>query len=154
MNDYTSVLRINILEEEQRNQGKVYHKIPFPHQEECHKAMKKFYETKGSRGLLVLPTGGGKTFTSVFWLIQNVISQKKKILWLADQGFLLEQAMESFKENILRLDSKQRKSIDIRLVSGNSNHANTNSIKTSLQRFIGLSQFFLSKICGMRIQFF
>lgn len=131
MNDYTSVLKINVLEEEQRNQGKASHKIPFPHQEECHKAMKKFYETKGSRGLLVLPTGGGKTFTAVLYLIQNVISQKKKILWLADQGFLLEQAMESFKENILSLDSKQRKNIDIRLVSGNSNHANTNSIKTT-----------------------
>ena len=31
-------------------------------------------------GLLVLPTGGGKTLTATYWLMQNVLSEGKKVL--------------------------------------------------------------------------
>lgn len=35
------------------------------------------------RSILVLPTGGGKTLTAVYWLLKNAIDQKKKVLWIA-----------------------------------------------------------------------
>ena len=33
--------------------------------------------------LVVLPTGGGKTYTAAVWLLRNAIDRKKKILWIA-----------------------------------------------------------------------
>lgn len=48
--------------------------------------------------LLVLPTGGGKTYTASTWLLRNALDQYTKILWLAHRQMLLEQAAESFQK--------------------------------------------------------
>ena len=53
--------------------------------------------TEDPAGLLVLPTGGGKTLTATYWLMQNILSQGKKILWIAHTYSLLEQAYHSFE---------------------------------------------------------
>ena len=42
---------------------------------------KDYSSNKG--GILVLPTGGGKTFTAVRFLCQGPLSEGYKILWLA-----------------------------------------------------------------------
>ena len=42
--------------------------------------------------LVVLPTGGGKTYTAAMWLLMNAIDRKKKILWIAHRQYLLDQA--------------------------------------------------------------
>ena len=128
MKTYKDLLILNLQEESEKNKGKVLSKTPFPHQMEAHKKMSIIFSNSGNRGLLVLPTGAGKTYTSVYWILKFVVSKKKKVLWLADQGFLLEQAREAFRENILLLNQGQRTEINIRLVSGSSNHANTNTI--------------------------
>ena len=47
-------------------------------------------------GLLVLPTGGGKTFTAVRFLCQGPLSEGYKVLWLAHTHHLLNQAYYSF----------------------------------------------------------
>jgi len=47
-------------------------------------------------GLLVLPTGAGKTFTAVRFLCRNPLSDGYKVLWLAHTHHLLEQALDSF----------------------------------------------------------
>jgi len=47
-------------------------------------------------GILVLPTGGGKTFTAVRFLCRGPLSDGAKVLWLAHTHHLLEQAIESF----------------------------------------------------------
>ena len=39
------------------------------------------YEKSGS-GILVLPTGAGKTFTAVRWLSDHIIPKNIKTLWL------------------------------------------------------------------------
>ena len=46
-------------------------------------------------GLLVLPTGGGKTLTAIHWLLRNFIDQRKKVLWIAHRHELLDQAFET-----------------------------------------------------------
>src|ERR1044071_5684949 len=44
-------------------------------------------------GMLVLPTGGGKTFTALRFLCAGPLSQGYKVLWLAHTHHLLEQAL-------------------------------------------------------------
>ncbi|MCW5312986.1 DEAD/DEAH box helicase family protein [Nostoc sp. KVJ3] len=48
-------------------------------------------------GLLVLPTGGGKTLTAVHWLLRNFINKNKKVLWIAHRHELLDQALETLQ---------------------------------------------------------
>ncbi|MBN3927158.1 DEAD/DEAH box helicase family protein [Nostoc sp. NMS4] len=48
-------------------------------------------------GLLVLPTGGGKTLIAINWLLRNFIDKRKKVLWIAHRHELLDQAFETLK---------------------------------------------------------
>lgn len=129
---FKNLLTINIKEELKKNKGKVNPKTPRAHQIKAHKEMSNFFlQNNNNAGILVFPTGGGKTYTSVYWLLKNIVSKNKKILWLADQGFLLEQARESFRENILEVDSNRRSEINIRVVSGSDKHSNPNQISVS-----------------------
>ena len=57
-------------------------KTPFE-QLDAFEAMKKcfdFDKDQGKGGLLVLPTGAGKTFTTVKWVCDNVVSRNIRIL--------------------------------------------------------------------------
>ncbi|BAU10959.1 type III restriction enzyme [Leptolyngbya sp. NIES-3755] len=68
----------------------------YAHQNE---AIKKLDEAnkEAFKGLLVLPTGGGKTLTAVHWLLRNFIGRRKKVLWIAHRHELLDQAFETLK---------------------------------------------------------
>ncbi|MBQ0140168.1 MAG: DEAD/DEAH box helicase [Kurthia sp.] len=68
------------------------------------------------KGLLVLPTGGGKTTTAVRWLWDVALTKGKKVLWLAHRHELLNQACQTFKENC-------RQEVTYRIVSGAHDHA-------------------------------
>ena len=126
------LLTINIKEEFEKNKDKVNSKTPREHQVKAHKDMSKFFlQDDKDAGILALPTGGGKTYTAIYWLLKNIISKNKKVLWLADQGFLLEQARETFRENILEVDANRRSEININIVSGSDKHANANKISVS-----------------------
>lgn len=70
-------------------------------------------------GLLVLPTGGGKTLVAAFWLAKNFIDKNKKILWIAHRHELLEQAKNTFQDRIPYSDIiKNRTSFNYRIISG------------------------------------
>ncbi len=129
---YKNLLTINLKNEFDKNKDRINQKSPREHQVDAHKKMTDFFiKDDKQAGILVFSTGGGKTYTSIYWLLKNVISKNKKILWLADQGFLLEQARESFRENILEVNTKLRTEINIRIVSGSDRHANANQIEVS-----------------------
>lgn len=54
-------------------------------------------DARGSfSGILVLPTGGGKTITTSYWLTKNAINRHAKVLWIAHRTQLLEQTYEAF----------------------------------------------------------
>jgi len=72
-------------------------------------------------GILVLPTGGGKTFTALRFLCQTALSDGFKVLWLAHTHHLLEQAYASFPEHIGRI-SEPRDTLGVRVVSGTIGH--------------------------------
>ncbi len=130
---FKNLLTIDLKAEFEKNKDKLNLKSPREHQIKAHKEMTKFFveDATENAGILVLPTGGGKTYTSVYWILKNIISKNKKVLWLADQGFLLEQAREAFRENILEVDKQKREFINIRIVSGSDKHSNPNQIAIS-----------------------
>lgn len=70
--------------------------------------------------ILVLPTGSGKTFTAVRWLLNNAVDKNIKVLWLAHRHELIDQAVQAFIINAGIVKSK--KEIFIRKISGHRRH--------------------------------
>jgi len=104
------------------------------HQEEAVKQLdKRIIKTNKCpfAGLLVLPTGGGKTVTAVQLLSRNYIDNNKKILWIAHRHELLEQALETFKKNAYSNILKNKKSFNYRIISGLSSHDKPVNIKAT-----------------------
>lgn len=104
-----------------------------PHQVDAQiKLMKWFKEGNNHQkgGILVLPTGGGKTITAVRFLCQGPLSEGYKVLWLAHTHHLLEQAYYSFGPR--EIDSQKgyevgyiqepKEKLNVRVVSGTPNH--------------------------------
>lgn len=59
--------------------------------------LKEFYiENDNTAGMLVMPTGSGKTRTAVYFLTREMISRRYQIIWIAHRHMLIEQAAESF----------------------------------------------------------
>ena len=105
-------------------------KQAFPHQQEAFSALSKTltFPVAGYKGtLLVLPTGGGKTFTSIDWICRNVIANKVKVLWLAQSAYLLDQAKDTFLDEIHKVNGRDK--INLRVVSSSTKHANSGSIE-------------------------
>lgn len=82
---------------------------PYPHQIQAWNNMDKhFIEKSFKRGLIVVPTGGGKTTIAVKWLIDNYINNGYRVLWLSHRVELLKQAYDTFlkfsylNENIIK----------------------------------------------------
>lgn len=74
---------------------------PYPHQLEARHALDALM-ARGNiherSGLIVLPTGAGKTSTVVDWLVPRMASDSGlRVLWLAHQRELLEQASHAFE---------------------------------------------------------
>lgn len=100
------------------NKGEALRK-PYPHQIEAMKALSSEVENKEDyKGLLVLPTGGGKTLTAVQWILKNVINNKNKVLWIAHRHELLDQALKSFIDNSYSNLVSNRSFYNYRIISG------------------------------------
>lgn len=96
--------------------------IPYEHQEKAFfNLQEKVIKTNKNSfaGLLVLPTGGGKTITAAHWICRNYLDKGKKVLWLAHRHELLEQAKSTFAEKLAYKDIfEQRPSFNYRIISG------------------------------------
>ncbi|MBK9713213.1 MAG: DEAD/DEAH box helicase family protein [Kouleothrix sp.] len=79
-------------------------------------------------GMLVLPTGGGKTFTALRFLCAGPLSQGYKVLWLAHTHHLLEQALESLEHEIGQI-GEPKSDLYVRIVSGTPGHCRVHEIK-------------------------
>lgn len=91
-------LRFSEIRNENKNK---LSKEPRSHQVESYGALNKTFISPMEDykcGLLVLPTGAGKTFTAVSWICNNVLPENTKVLWLAQSSYLLDQACNSFLE--------------------------------------------------------
>ena len=100
-------------------------RTPYDHQKSAMEALDRINKEKAFSTLVVLPTGGGKTYTASTWLLKNAINAKKKILWIAHRQMLLEQAAESFQKFAYAEVIPSISSFCFRIVSGSSNHDST-----------------------------
>lgn len=110
------------------NAGEVYinsgksPRVPYEHQIEAQKKLSEINMKDSFSTLLVLPTGAGKTFTTVNWLLKNAVDKQKKVLWIAHRHLLLEQASESFQTSAYSDVLINRSSFKFRVVSGKHDH--------------------------------
>ena len=99
---------------------------PYEYQQDAWKALSRHLaesRAKGKfRGLLVMPTGSGKTFTMVLWLVREHLNKGGRVLWVAHRHDLLEQAFLTFQRTAYL--AREIKSVRIRIVSG-SHHPPT-----------------------------
>lgn len=96
----------------------------YPHQKEALSRLPDRRNGKSWAGLLVLPTGGGKTLTAAYWLAKNCLDHRKKVLWIAHRHELLRQAQQTFAEKIAFADLfRQRKAFNYRILSGINDRA-------------------------------
>lgn len=93
----------------------------YAHQNEAIRALDK-KKNFPFEGLLVLPTGGGKTLTAVHWLLRNFIDKRKKVLWIAHRHELLDQAFETLKFSAYPSLLNDVKSFRYRVISGHPKH--------------------------------
>lgn len=78
--------------------------------------------------MVVLPTGGGKTYTAVNWLLRHAVNKGRKVLWVAHRHMLLDQAAESFEQYAYASAMPDVSAFTYRIVSGNKEHATASSI--------------------------
>ena len=102
---------------------------PYEHQKRAMECLDQMNQSPAYSTLVVLPTGGGKTYTASMWLLKNAIDQKKKILWIAHRQMLLDQAAESFQKFAYAENIPHISSFRFRIISGASSHDRTSDIQ-------------------------
>jgi ATP-dependent helicase IRC3 len=119
----------------------------FEHQKDAFAMLSKVFDFQNDEhksGILVLPTGAGKTFTSVDWICRNVLPKNHKVLWLAQTGHLLKQAFQEFSKSMINVPHS-RERINIRAVASSAAFANANQIEVSDDVLIITTQTALNK---------
>lgn len=106
-------------------------RTPYEHQKKAMEALDQMNQEASYSTLVVLPTGGGKTYTASMWLLKNAIDKKKKILWIAHRQMLLDQAAESFQKFAYTEVVPHISSFCFRIVSGSPCHDRTSDIRSS-----------------------
>lgn len=74
-------------------------------------------------GLLVLPTGGGKTLTATYWLMKSILDSGGKVLWIAHRHELLNQAFHAFERVCYQDLSPHKQEYRYRIISGQHDKA-------------------------------
>lgn len=100
----------------------------YVHQKEAIKALTESSKKKILKSLLVIPTGGGKTFISVYWVLKEIINKNKKVLWLAHRHELLNQTLKTAVNSAYKDVLPNRKEFSYRIISGSTTHDNSVNI--------------------------
>ena len=115
---------------------------PQAHQSRAIVALDAWFDSRpfpDAGALLVLPTGGGKTFTAFRFICSTVISAGYKVLWLAHTHHLLEQAIDNLGKEVSRI-AEPRSTLNARVVSGTPGHMPVHSIRAEDDVVIGTLQ--------------
>ena len=103
-------------------------RIPYEHQKVAMRALDLLNRESSFSTMVVLPTGGGKTYTAVNWLLRNAIDKRRKVLWIAHRHLLLDQAAQSFADYAYAPALPDIGSFNYRIVSGHKDHAKAATI--------------------------
>lgn len=90
-------------------------------QEKAYDDLKKFYIIEGKQnGFLIMPTGSGKTRTTVAFLLQEMVAKGYQVVWLTHRHMLIDQTAQTFWEYYpaIKLFNKKKKTFQITCVSG------------------------------------
>ncbi len=98
---------------------------PYEHQRKAMECLDIIDKLDDYSTLVVLPTGGGKTYTASSWLLKAALNKHKKILWIAHRQTLLDQAAESFQKFAYAENMPNVSSFKYRIVSGSTDHDRT-----------------------------
>lgn len=118
-----------------------------PYQQEAVSTLKKFFidEDKKS-GILMMPTGSGKTMTSAYFLLHEMASRGYEIVWLAHRHMLVEQAAEVLyrlapfaRERLLTEGAKDTPD-ELRMVCVSGMHASSHALSKGDGLVIGSVQ--------------
>lgn len=95
-----------------------------PHQFEAIQAIEKSFSDRNTQncGIVSIPTGGGKTYTAVYWLNEILHRHEVKIIWFAQSFELLNQAYYCMKDNLSQ-------DLSIKRVSSEKEHCKIKDIK-------------------------
>lgn len=79
-----------------------------------------FIENDRSAGIMVMPTGSGKSRTSTYYLIKEMISQGYQVLWIAHRHMLLDQAADCFYKfaGLAKINNPGIRNYNISCISG------------------------------------
>ena len=106
-------------------------RTPYQHQKQAMESLNAIDGNNSYSTLVVLPTGGGKTYTASMWLLRHALNRHKKILWIAHRKTLLDQAAESFQKYAYASSLPNISSFRYRIVSGSTSHDRTIDIDPS-----------------------
>lgn len=96
----------------------------YEHQKQAVQELDKWkHAGDGGAGLLVLPTGGGKTLTATYWLMKSVLDAGGKVLWIAHRHELLNQAFHAFERVCYQDLSPHKQEYRYRVISGQHDKA-------------------------------
>jgi superfamily II DNA or RNA helicase len=91
----------------------------YAHQQDAIRDMsRKILNKDKYAGLLVLPTGGGKTLTAAYWLMGNILDGGQKVIWLAHRHELLDQARTGFEKVSYTDIARRKRQYNFRIISG------------------------------------
>ena len=79
-----------------------------------------FLDNNNSSGMLVMPTGSGKSRTATYFLIKEMISRGYQILWIAHRHMLIDQAADCFYKfaGLSKIENPKIKDYRINCISG------------------------------------
>lgn len=93
-----------------------------PHQKNAVDAMSKYFDLdndiQNRNGLVVMPTGSGKTYTAVNWLLSEGVAKGYKVVWLVHRQELVEQTYQEFRKQTPLLKGTDIKKVRIFPISG------------------------------------
>ena len=109
-------------------------KKPSRHQNEALNNLRAWFQRRPKPSpagtILVMPTGGGKTYTAVRFLYTNLLPQGYKVLWLAHTHHLLDQARCSFESGVGNISNGKAR-LNVRVVSGSGGYCPVSTLQTS-----------------------
>lgn len=90
-------------------------------QKEAVSALKKHFIDNGEeKGMLVMPTGSGKSRTATYFLIKEIVSRGYQIIWLVHRHMLIDQAADCFLRfaGLSKIENPKIKDYRISCISG------------------------------------
>lgn len=109
-----------------------------------------------SSGIMVMPTGSGKTRTSTYFLISEMISSGYQVLWIAHRHMLIDQAADCFYKfaGLAKVNNPNIKNYNISCISGehmNIKEAGKSEIIVASINSIHRSKDHLKRILGSKV---